>query len=130
VHGWRGQTQSVALVLGEDGILRSDTVFLRGFVPMTGQDRERSTALDSVTSSSHGVLGMATRTGACDGEVGPPLVLIRSAAVQDTGDGPGRRLLVVWAPCHHSAAAKACWTWRRTVSMPVISRSWSIAIPA
>ncbi|HEY1621259.1 MAG TPA: methyltransferase, FxLD system [Streptosporangiaceae bacterium] len=44
---WRGQTQSVALVLGEDGILRSDTVFLCGFVPMIGQDWERSTALDS-----------------------------------------------------------------------------------
>jgi protein-L-isoaspartate(D-aspartate) O-methyltransferase len=44
---WRGQTQSVALVLGEDGILRSDTVFLCGFVPMIGQDWERSAALDS-----------------------------------------------------------------------------------
>jgi len=44
---WRGQTQSVALVLGEDGILRSDTVFLCGFVPMIGQDWERSTRLDS-----------------------------------------------------------------------------------
>jgi protein-L-isoaspartate(D-aspartate) O-methyltransferase len=44
---WRGQTQSVALVLGEDGILRSDTVFLCGFVPMTGQDWERSAAIDS-----------------------------------------------------------------------------------
>jgi protein-L-isoaspartate(D-aspartate) O-methyltransferase len=44
---WRGQTQSVALVLGEDGILRSDTVFLCGFVPMIGQGWERSTALDS-----------------------------------------------------------------------------------
>jgi protein-L-isoaspartate(D-aspartate) O-methyltransferase len=43
---WRGQTQSVALVLGEDGILRSDSVFLCGFVPMIGQDWERSTALD------------------------------------------------------------------------------------
>ena len=43
---WRGQTQSVALVLGEDGLLRSDTVFLCGFVPMTGQDWERSAALD------------------------------------------------------------------------------------
>ena len=43
---WRGQTQSVALVLGEDGILRSDGVFLCGFVPMTGQDWERSAALD------------------------------------------------------------------------------------
>jgi protein-L-isoaspartate(D-aspartate) O-methyltransferase len=44
---WRGQTQSVALVLGKDGILRSDTVFLCGFVPMIGQGWERSTALDS-----------------------------------------------------------------------------------
>jgi protein-L-isoaspartate(D-aspartate) O-methyltransferase len=43
---WRGQTQSVALVLGEDGILRSDSVFLCGFVPMTGQDWEHSAALD------------------------------------------------------------------------------------
>ena len=44
---WRGQTQSVALVLGEDGVLRSDSVFLCGFVPMTGQDWERSAAIDS-----------------------------------------------------------------------------------
>jgi protein-L-isoaspartate(D-aspartate) O-methyltransferase len=44
---WRGQTQSVALVLGEDGILRSDTMFLCGFVPMIGQGWERSAALDS-----------------------------------------------------------------------------------
>jgi protein-L-isoaspartate(D-aspartate) O-methyltransferase len=44
---WRGQTQSVALVLGDDGVLRSDTVFLCGFVPMTGQDWEHSAALDS-----------------------------------------------------------------------------------
>ena len=44
---WRGQTQSVALVLGEDGLLRSDSVFLCGFVPMIGQDWERSAALDS-----------------------------------------------------------------------------------
>ena len=43
---WRGQTQSVALVLGEDGILRSDTVFLCGFVPMIGQAWERFAALD------------------------------------------------------------------------------------
>jgi protein-L-isoaspartate(D-aspartate) O-methyltransferase len=44
---WRGQTQSVALVLGEDGLLRSDSVFLCGFVPMIGQEWERSAALDS-----------------------------------------------------------------------------------
>jgi protein-L-isoaspartate(D-aspartate) O-methyltransferase len=44
---WRGQTQSVALVLGEDGLLRSDAVFLCGFVPMIGQDWERSAAIDS-----------------------------------------------------------------------------------
>jgi protein-L-isoaspartate(D-aspartate) O-methyltransferase len=43
----RGQTQSVALVLGEDGLLRSDSVFLCGFVPMIGQGWERSTGLDS-----------------------------------------------------------------------------------
>jgi protein-L-isoaspartate(D-aspartate) O-methyltransferase len=36
---WRGQTQSVALVLGEDGILRSDTVFLCGFVTWTTTSR-------------------------------------------------------------------------------------------
>ncbi len=44
---WRGQTQSVALVLCEDGILRSDSVFLCGFVPMIGQDWERSAGIDS-----------------------------------------------------------------------------------
>ena len=44
---WRGQTQSVALVLGEDRVLRSDSVFLCGFVPMIGQGWERSAAIDS-----------------------------------------------------------------------------------
>ena len=44
---WRGQTQSVALILGEDGILRSDDVFLCGFVPMIGQGWELSTHLDA-----------------------------------------------------------------------------------
>jgi protein-L-isoaspartate(D-aspartate) O-methyltransferase len=44
---WRGQTQSVALVLGEDGLMRSDAVFRCGFVPMIGQDWERSAAIDS-----------------------------------------------------------------------------------
>jgi protein-L-isoaspartate(D-aspartate) O-methyltransferase len=44
---WRGQTQSVALVLGQDGLLRSDTAFLCGFVPMIGQHWERTMALDS-----------------------------------------------------------------------------------
>ena len=43
---WRGQTQCVALVLGEDGLLRSDTLFMCGFVPMIGQNWERSMALD------------------------------------------------------------------------------------
>jgi protein-L-isoaspartate(D-aspartate) O-methyltransferase len=43
---WRGQTQSVSLVLGEGGIMRSDSVFLCGFVPMIGQNWERSSALD------------------------------------------------------------------------------------
>jgi len=43
---WRGQSQSVALVLGDDGLLRSDSVFLCGFVPMLGQDWEHSAALD------------------------------------------------------------------------------------
>ena len=43
---WRGQTQSVALVLGDDGLLRSDSAFLCGFVPMIGQDWEHSAALD------------------------------------------------------------------------------------
>jgi protein-L-isoaspartate(D-aspartate) O-methyltransferase len=44
---WRGQTQSVAFILGQDGILRSDSVFLCGFVPMIGQGWERSSALDA-----------------------------------------------------------------------------------
>lgn len=44
---WRGQTQSVALVLGQDGIFRSDSVFLCGFVPMIGQEWEHSSSLDT-----------------------------------------------------------------------------------
>lgn len=43
---WRGQTQSIAFVRGADGVLRSDSVFLCGFVPMIGQGWERSCAID------------------------------------------------------------------------------------
>ncbi|XVV05930.1 methyltransferase, FxLD system [Actinosynnema sp. CA-248983] len=42
---WRGQTRSVAFVRDDD-LLRSDSVKLCGFVPMIGQDSERSTHLD------------------------------------------------------------------------------------
>jgi protein-L-isoaspartate(D-aspartate) O-methyltransferase len=44
---WRGQTRGVALVMGEDGVLRSDAVFLCGFVPMIGQDGERKAAINT-----------------------------------------------------------------------------------
>ncbi|QFZ17722.1 methyltransferase, FxLD system [Saccharothrix syringae] len=43
--GWRGQTRSVAFVRDDDR-LRSDSVKLCGFVPMIGQDSERSAHLD------------------------------------------------------------------------------------
>lgn len=43
---WRGQTQSVALTLGDDGILRSEGSFTCGFVPMIGQDWERTASID------------------------------------------------------------------------------------
>lgn len=43
---WRGQTRGVAFVLGEDGVLRSDAVFLCGFVPMIGQDGEKTATLN------------------------------------------------------------------------------------
>lgn len=42
---WRGQTRSVAFVRDDD-LLRSDSVKLCGFVPMIGQDSERSAHLD------------------------------------------------------------------------------------
>jgi protein-L-isoaspartate(D-aspartate) O-methyltransferase len=42
---WRGQTRGVAFVKGDDGVLRSESVFLCGFVPMIGQDVERVAAL-------------------------------------------------------------------------------------
>ncbi len=42
---WRGQTRGVAFVKGDDGVLRSESVFLCGFVPMIGQDIERAAAL-------------------------------------------------------------------------------------
>ncbi|WP_329793549.1 methyltransferase, FxLD system [Lentzea sp. DG1S-22] len=43
---WRGQTRSVAFVRDDD-LLRSDSVKLCGFVPMIGQDSERSAHLDA-----------------------------------------------------------------------------------
>jgi len=42
---WRGQTRSVTFVRDDD-LLRSDSVKLCGFVPMIGQDSERSAHLD------------------------------------------------------------------------------------
>ncbi len=42
---WRGQTRGVAFVLGDDHVLRSDAVLLCGFVPMIGQDGERTAAI-------------------------------------------------------------------------------------
>ncbi|WP_261555871.1 methyltransferase, FxLD system [Frankia tisae] len=42
---WRGQTRGVAFAKGDDGVLRSESVFLCGFVPMIGQDIERAAAL-------------------------------------------------------------------------------------
>jgi protein-L-isoaspartate(D-aspartate) O-methyltransferase len=42
---WRGQTRSVAFV-NEDGVLRSATTALCGFVPMIGQDGERRGHID------------------------------------------------------------------------------------
>jgi protein-L-isoaspartate(D-aspartate) O-methyltransferase len=41
---WRGQTRGVAFV-NDGGVLRSDSVFLCGFVPMIGQDGERTATL-------------------------------------------------------------------------------------
>jgi protein-L-isoaspartate(D-aspartate) O-methyltransferase len=43
---WRGQTRGVAFVHGHDGVLRSDSVRLCGFVPMLGHDGERTAAVD------------------------------------------------------------------------------------
>ncbi len=42
---WRGQTRSVALVHGPDGVLRSDDLALCGFIPLVGPDGERRTPL-------------------------------------------------------------------------------------
>ncbi|MGH3623818.1 MAG: methyltransferase, FxLD system [Sciscionella sp.] len=42
---WRGQTRGVSFVLGEDGVLRSEAVFLCGFVPMIGQHGERTATI-------------------------------------------------------------------------------------
>ena len=44
---WRGQTRAVAFVHDGDGIMRSDSVQLCGFVPMIGQDGEKTAAIDS-----------------------------------------------------------------------------------
>jgi protein-L-isoaspartate(D-aspartate) O-methyltransferase len=39
---WRGQTRSIAFT-HTDGLMRSDSVHLCGFVPMLGQEGERTT---------------------------------------------------------------------------------------
>ena len=43
---WRGQTRCVAFVRSGDGTLRSDSVQLCGFVPMIGQDGEKTATVD------------------------------------------------------------------------------------
>lgn len=43
---WRGQTRCVAFVRDGDATLRSDSVQLCGFVPMTGQDGEKTATVD------------------------------------------------------------------------------------
>lgn len=42
---WRGQTRGVSFGRGDDGVLRSESVFLCGFVPMIGQDGERTATI-------------------------------------------------------------------------------------
>lgn len=45
---WRGQTRSIAFTRDDDmGGLRADSIELCGFVPMLGQDGERSTTIDA-----------------------------------------------------------------------------------
>lgn len=43
---WRGQTRSIAFVKKENGLLRSESVELCGFVPMVGQAGEHSSPID------------------------------------------------------------------------------------
>jgi protein-L-isoaspartate(D-aspartate) O-methyltransferase len=42
---WRGQTRGVAFTKDHDGALRSESVFLCGFVPIIGQDGERTATI-------------------------------------------------------------------------------------
>lgn len=44
---WRGQTRGVAFAKDDDGVLHSESVFLCGFVPMIGQDGERTATIHS-----------------------------------------------------------------------------------
>lgn len=43
---WRGQTRAVAFVHDGYGVMRSDSVQLCGFVPMIGQDGEKTATID------------------------------------------------------------------------------------
>lgn len=43
---WRGQTRAVAFIRDSDSTMRSDSVQLCGFVPMIGQDGEKTATID------------------------------------------------------------------------------------
>lgn len=84
---WRGQTRGVAFVKDGDGVLRSESVFLCGFVPMIGQDGERRAIIHAEPAVRiHYDTGQVIDPAALDGVLDAPRVSAWSGAVIGTGE--------------------------------------------
>lgn len=84
---WRGQTRGVAFVKDGDGVLRSESVFLCGFVPMIGQDGERKATIHAEPAVRiHYDIDQAIDTAALDGIFQAPKATARSGVVIGTDE--------------------------------------------
>lgn len=84
---WRGQTRGVAFVKDGDGMLRSESVFLCGFVPMIGQDGERRATIHAEPAVRiHYDMDQAIDPAALDGILHAPAVTAWSGVVIGTDE--------------------------------------------
>ena len=84
---WRGQTRGIAFSKHNDGVLRSDSVFLCGFVPMIGQDGERKATIHAEPAIRiHYDIDQAIKPAALDGIFRSPRATTWSGVVVRTDE--------------------------------------------